>query len=65
MCLLLYRGGILKQYSEGNKSCDVDVVREGLQAKFLCWYIDQKDQSGVSFQTECFFVKRVSFLILF
>ena len=57
MCLLLYHGGELAQYSKGDAPCEVKLVCRGLQAKFNCWY--RKDNHSVSFETECFFVKRV------
>jgi hypothetical protein len=60
ICLLLYYGGALNSYSKGNKPCDVEITSSGLQAKFHCWFIKKQNDSGVSFQIESFFVKRVS-----
>ena len=61
MCLLLYHAGLLHPYSASDKPCDVLVVNplDHLEAKFHCWYIEKTDGTGISFQTECFFVKRV------
>ena len=59
MCLLLYHGGALNQYSRGNKPCDVEAVSEGLQSKFHCCYSNRTNDIAIAFQTECYFVKRV------
>ena len=64
MCLLLYYVGKLAQYSKGNAPCEVILVSHGLQAKFNYWYTNQKDNTNVSFEMECFFVKQVSKLLL-
>jgi hypothetical protein len=62
ICLILYHGGALNPYSTGNMPCDVAAVntRESVEAHFHCWYQRKSDNTGVSFQTECYFVKRVS-----
>ena len=63
MCLLQYHAGCLNSYSQGNQPCEVEIKRDGLQAKFNCWYLKKKMGSGVYFQTECFLwnVKVLSF----
>lgn len=62
MCLLQYHAGCLNSYSQGNQPCEVVITSDVLEAKYNCWYLKKKvgSASGVYFQTECFFVKRVS-----
>lgn len=62
MCLLQYHAGCLNSYSQGNQPCEVVITSDVLEEKYNCWYLKKKvgSASGVYFQTECFFVKRVS-----
>ena len=57
MCLILFQAGKLKPYSKGSSACVVELHRNGLQAKFNCWFIN-KNGTETSFQTQEFFVKR-------
>ena len=60
MGLLLYYAGILQPYSKGNKPSDIQVISEGVEVKFHCWYLKECNQEFVTFQLGAFYVKQVS-----